>query len=124
MIVKFYAGIGPFVLIRLVADGEIEAPKPKLDRVREQFAQMQRAGSIVRHRGVVLVARQDVVVAIAEHNGEIRRHPVIADFDAADMEPVAGFRIGRQIKKEFAQSRPYKNIANAAAGEGAVLLID
>ena len=24
MIVKFYAGIGPFVLVRLVADGEIE----------------------------------------------------------------------------------------------------
>ena len=61
--------------------------------MREQFAQMQRAGSVVRHRGIVFVTRQHVVIAIAEHNGEIRRRPGVADFDAADMEPVADFRI-------------------------------
>src|SRR5580704_11570298 len=93
VIVKFDAGVGPFVFVRLVADGEIEAPKPKLDRMREQFAQMQRAWAVMRHRGVVLVARQYVVIAIAEQDGEIRRRPGVADFDAADVEAMADFRI-------------------------------
>src|ERR1700731_4824206 len=86
MIVELYAGIGPFVLVRLVADGEIETPHAELDRMREQFAQMQRAGPVVRQQGVVFVARQHVVVAVAEQYGEIRRRPGVANFDAADME--------------------------------------
>jgi hypothetical protein len=80
VIVEFYAGIGPFVLVRLVADGEIEAPHAELDRVGKQLAQMQRAGPIVRQRGVVFVDDFKHPAAnstCAVHVAQRQLHPVL-----------------------------------------------
>ena len=91
--------------------------------MREQLAQMQRAGPVMRHGGGVVVARQHVVIAIAEYDREIRRRPGFADLDAADVEKVLEVRIRGEVEKELPETLPREDVGNAAARKGAALLL-
>src|ERR1700733_1004668 len=116
IIEQLQAHIAPFALVALVADGEIECLQAARDRVAHQFAKMQRAGAEMR-KPAVAITRQDVIVAPAMDNAEIRRGVDRTDFDAADMDEMPHRRIGCEIEKEFAAARPREHVGNALARE-------
>src|SRR5271155_1534722 len=91
-IVQVDAQIGPFKLVALVADCEIEPTQPKRDRVREQLAQVKRARSVTGQPAVT-IARQHVVIAVAKHDSEIRRRARGSDVHTADVSKMPGLRV-------------------------------
>src|SRR5229473_6942284 len=105
VIVELQGGVGPFLLVWFIADGEIETRKSALDRVPEKLAQVDRTGTIAGQLAVV-VARQHMVVAVAKREAEIGGHQGRSDRQAADMDQAGRIRIGCEIEKEFARSRP------------------
>ena len=88
MVEQFETAIGPFQLVRLIANREVEPPQAAAYCIGEQLAQMQRARTVLRDRRGIVVTRQHVVIAIAENDGEVRCHQCTADFDAADVKLV------------------------------------
>ena len=122
VVVQLQLGVGPFQLVWLVADREIEALEAKLDRVRHEFAQMKRARSVVCDFGID-IAREHVVVAIAENDAEVGRRAAIADLHAADVNQVPRFWIGREIEIELPVSRLGKDVGNSFARERSAFLI-
>ena len=91
--------------------------------MREQFAQMQCAGPIMRYGGGVVVACQHMVIAIAEYDREIRRRAGFADVDTADVKKVPEVRIRGEVEKELPVALPREDVGNTAAGKGAGLLL-
>jgi hypothetical protein len=120
--VKLENGVAPIQLVRLVADGEIENLEAASDGVGQEFAQMQRARSIMGD-GAVHIACEHVIVAIAEHDAEIGRRAHIADLDAADVHKIAGGWIGGKLEEKLAMSGRSKDIADAFAGHREALLL-
>ena len=79
-----------------------------------QLAQVQRAGPIMGHLAIN-VAREHVVVAIAENDAEIRRRANRSDLDTADVNQMPQLRVRRQVAIEFAASRRSKHVGYAFA---------
>jgi len=84
--------IGPFQLVALVTDREIESPQPELDRISKKLAQVERAGPVTGQL-VIAIARQHMIIAVAERNREIRRRACCSDFQTTDMGQVPRLRI-------------------------------
>src|SRR5215469_1306512 len=82
---------------------------------------MQRARSETGELSVA-VARQHVIIAVAEGHGEIRRRAGRADLDPADMSEMRGLRAGREIEKQIAIARPRENVGNSFARQNPSLL--
>ena len=114
--------VRPFQLVWFIADGEIEALELEPDRVREQLAQVKRAWAVMRQFSVV-IAREQVVVAIAEYDADIRRRAGGSDFHPADMDHVPRFRIRRQVEIEFTLPRPGKDVGDSLARECPAFLL-
>src|SRR5271155_2546587 len=121
VIVKRQADVGPFQLVLLITDGEIETPHADLECVRQKLAQVQHAGTVTG-QAAVAIARQYMVVAVAEQDREIRRRAGRADIDAADMGEMPRIRVAGEIGKELMVTGPRKNVADALAGEYPLLL--
>jgi len=70
MVEQHDVAVAPFLLIALIADGEIERSATLLDGVLQQM------GACARHRAVfgqlaAVIARQQVIVRAAENHAEI-----------------------------------------------------
>lgn len=106
--------VGPFSLVGLVADGEIESAKPLLDCKTHQFAKVNAPGPKRRNRAL-LVAAKDVVIAAPERQAEICCGPDWTDFEPADVTKLR--LIKRKVRKELPSARPQKKVGDASALE-------
>src|SRR5262249_49626204 len=114
MVEQLLLGLAPVALVGLVADGEVEALAAAPDRVLQQLAQV--CGTRTKPRDLaVIVAREDMIVAVAEGEPEIDRCPGVADVETAEMHERA--RRGRDVADKFDMTGPREHVRHANARE-------
>jgi len=121
VIVESQRCIAPFPLVWFVSDSEIKASQAKPNRVAQKITKVRRAGTEAGQLTAV-VARQYMIVTVAERESEICGRRGCSDFQTADMDQIAHSRVGCEVKKEFAMSRLREDVCDAHARQGLALL--
>ena len=115
--------VAPLALVGLVADGEIEQLAAMLGGVAHNVHELDRAGPEPRQVAVV-VTGQDVVIAAAEDQSEVRRGGLVADVEPAHMGQAGASGTGREIEKEVAVAGLLEHVGHAKLGVGPALFVD
>src|SRR5689334_15440876 len=123
MIEQLLFALAPIALVGLIADREVETLQAPPDRIAQQLTQVRGARAEARNLAVV-VACENVEIAIAEGEPEIERRPGRADIKAAQVNQRAEARRGGKLAVERHIAGAREQVRHAHAGESLALLLD